>query len=582
MKISRIKINNFRGIKESDLFLPDHGVFIGDNNTGKTTILEAIELVLGPDRLNRRSVVDEHDFFGGEYTTVEIKIEVYITNLSEEQERHFHDQIEFWDTNEDKLYEEPDPTGVDKENIVTAVRVLFVGGYDEENDDFYGETFYSSLYTDRDSTKFYKKDKFQCGFLYLRSLRTGTRALSLERGSLLDIILRNKEMQLKVWEKTISELDNITVASDPDLGVSGILESISKSLKKYVPKEWGTSPKLKISNLTREELRKVITAFISTGVDGHSAPFYRQGTGSVNLLVLAMLSQIAVDKQNVIFAMEEPETAIPPHTQKRIVHEIRKLSSQTLFTSHSPYVLEEFGINETVVLSRNNEGKLEQNNIQLPQTVKAKRYRQEFRTRFCEALLSRKVLIAEGATEAQSFPSVCRRLYELNPEVYSPIEALGVCVVDAGGETNIADMAKIYKDLGKQVFAICDKQVSTEETKIVDTVDNLFMHQEDSFEDLVLKNTPQSAIDSYATKIVWPQYFIDKYKTPETQAGIALSEYFATNKADYAMADFLSQLNESDIPQWLKDKAIELKNICEPEEELDEEIKEETIKNETQ
>jgi len=74
----------------------------------------------------------------------------------------------------------------------------------------------------------------------------------------------------------------------------------------------------------------------------HAAPFFRQGTGTINMLVLAMLSQIAEDKQNVIFAMEEPETAIPPYAQKRIVHEIRKLSSQSIFTSHSPYVLEEF------------------------------------------------------------------------------------------------------------------------------------------------------------------------------------------------------------------------------------------------
>ena len=37
---------------------------------------------------------------------------------------------------------------------------------------------------------FRKKDKRNCGFLYLRTLRTGSRALSLERGSLLDIILQ--------------------------------------------------------------------------------------------------------------------------------------------------------------------------------------------------------------------------------------------------------------------------------------------------------------------------------------------------------------------------------------------------------
>ena len=82
-------------------------------------------------------------------------------------------------------------------------------------------------------------------------------------------------------------------------------------------------------------MRKVITAFIATGEGNHAAPFYRQGTGTINMLVLAMLSQIAADKQNVIFAMEEPETAIPPYAQKRIVHAIRSLASQTIFTSHS-------------------------------------------------------------------------------------------------------------------------------------------------------------------------------------------------------------------------------------------------------
>ena len=88
------------------------------------------------------------------------------------------------------------------------------------------------------------------------------------------------------------------------------------------------------------------------------------------MLVLAMLSQIAQDKQNVIFAMEEPETAVPPYAQKRIVHEVRKLASQTIFTSHSPYVLEEFAIDETVVLSRDPQGNLCQSAIVLPGSVK--------------------------------------------------------------------------------------------------------------------------------------------------------------------------------------------------------------------
>lgn len=67
MQICRLKITNFRGIRSADILIPRHAVLIGDNNTGKTTVLEAIDLALGPDRLNRIPPIDEHDFYHGEY-----------------------------------------------------------------------------------------------------------------------------------------------------------------------------------------------------------------------------------------------------------------------------------------------------------------------------------------------------------------------------------------------------------------------------------------------------------------------------------------------------------------------------------
>ena len=218
--------------------------------------------------------------------------------------------------------------GVDADTIVEALRVSFIGKYVVDEDDFEGKTYYTrSLEESNAPQQFSRRDKQYCGFLYLRSLRTGRRALSLEYGSLLDIILRLKEIRPQMWETTINGLSVFDVASDPDLGISGVLESINTALKKYVPREWGMQPHLRVSSLTRGHLRNVITAFIATGEGDHAAPYYLQGTGTKNMLVLAMLSQIAEDKQNVIFAMEEPETAIPPYAQKRIVHEVRKLSS---------------------------------------------------------------------------------------------------------------------------------------------------------------------------------------------------------------------------------------------------------------
>lgn len=580
MKIYSVAIENFRGIRATRLLLPDHAVLIGDNNTGKSSIFEAIDLALGPDRLSRRPPVDEHDFYQGNYLaaagpeTVEgeappdapkITIEVTITNLSAEQQARFGGSIEWLDTTADVFYEAPNPAGVDAANINAALRVTFIGAYDADEDDFTGNTYFTRSLTEEDTpTPFSKKDKQHCGFLFLRSLRTGSRALSLEHGSLLDIILRLKEIRPQMWEGTIGTLADFDVASDPAIGISGVLDSIDKSLKKYVPREWGVKPHLKVSNLTREHLRKVVTAFIATGTGDHAAPFFRQGTGTINMLVLAMLSQIAEDKQNVIFAMEEVETAIPPYAQKRIVHELRKLAAQSLFTSHSPYVLEEFKLDETVILSRSDDGILSQSEITLPESVKHKRYRQEFRTRFCEGLLSRRVLIAEGATEATSFPVAARRLSELNPAIYASLEALGVCVIDAGTESQIADLASLYKSLGKRTFALCDKQTDPAKAAIEAQVERLFMHGEKGIEDLIIKNTTQAALERFADALDWPPHLLAKYPNPKANAIAALKEYFGWSKGNWGIAEFIAQCSEGEIPQWIREACITLKAVCDP------------------
>jgi putative ATP-dependent endonuclease of the OLD family len=600
MRIAHLTIENYRGIRKADILLPKHAVLIGDNNTGKTTVLEALDLVLGPDRLKQQPPIDEHDFFRGKYVAAaaaaspsegpadaagsapvdegappaavepadraeapQIAITATVVDLTDEQKAKFGDCVEFWDSSADALYQEPDPAGVDPAHITEALRVTFHGRYDEEEDDFEGQTYFTRSLTENGRPEiFSRRHKQVCGFLFLRSRRTGSRALSLERGSLLDIILRLKEVRPKMWEDTLGTLSAVPVASDPGLGIAPVLESIDAALKKYVPKEWGVEPHLKVSNLTREHLRKVVTAFIATGEGAHAAPYDRQGAGTINMLVLAMLSQIAEDKQNVIFAMEEPETAIPPYAQKRIVHEVRKLASQTLFTSHSPYVLEEFACEDTVVLGRDTDGLLVRKLITLPDNVKLKRYRQEFRTRFCEGLLARRVLIAEGATEASAFPVACRRLAELKPDIYSSLEALGICVVDAGGDGDVSGIAQLYRTLGKRTFAICDKQEGDAKASIEAEVELLLMHEENGFEDLVLNGTTEAALKRFAKLIEWPPHVKAKYPDPEAQAPAALAEYFHWSKGSWGIADFLAQCGEDDIPAWLRAACLKLKEVC--------------------
>ena len=74
--------------------------------------------------------------------------------------------------------------------------------------------------------------------------------MSLEHGSLLDIILRIKEIRPEMWESIISPLKAEEVAAAPEIGITEILDGVQAALKRYVPDEWGTAPRLKVSNLS--------------------------------------------------------------------------------------------------------------------------------------------------------------------------------------------------------------------------------------------------------------------------------------------------------------------------------------------
>ena len=62
MQIVRLRISGFRGVRSADVSLGCHTVLVGPNNSGKTTVIEALALLFGRDRLVRR--LTEHDFFG--------------------------------------------------------------------------------------------------------------------------------------------------------------------------------------------------------------------------------------------------------------------------------------------------------------------------------------------------------------------------------------------------------------------------------------------------------------------------------------------------------------------------------------
>ncbi len=376
MKVRLLEIENFRGVGNGRIAFRGNALLVGGNNVGKSTVCEALDLVLGPERLFRRPVVDEHDFFAGNYLDAEgapklISIRAVLTDLSDEAVRRFGDRIRRWD-DEKCIFIDEEPAGIDRADgngITWALPVIFRARYDRAEDDFEAGTFFEHPAPDpadlddeeqaslgQGRREFRRSHKRLCGFVYLRALRTGSRALGLQRGSLLDTILKlGGDGASEMWLDTLTKLREL----DPSVGdieqLKGIRAQVRERMGQFVNLAQGEdSTGFFASDLTRTHLREVVRLFIATGPSDHPVPFSRQGTGSLNLLVFALLTMIAELKgtASVIFAMEEPEIALPPHTQRRVTRHVLREMGQAIVTSHSPYVIEQFDPSEVVMLSR--------------------------------------------------------------------------------------------------------------------------------------------------------------------------------------------------------------------------------------
>jgi len=467
VKVCRLTIENFRGVRKAELHFHGHTLLVGENNVGKSTVCEALDLVLGPDRLRRLPPVEEYDFYNAGYLGSDgrpntIRIEVLLTDLSPEVQRRSAANLEYWKKSEHRLLAEGEIADVDRTEVQPCLRLLTTAEYDPEEDQFGADTFYahSPDAIEGELTRVPQAVKRALGFIYLRALRTGARALSLERGSLLDTILRMKEIRTDLWEKTrrrLRELDPPIEAAADELGP--ILETIEQRLGEYIPRHsQNRSTRLFVSQLTREHLRKTISFFLSMAAGQEPVPFHEVGAGTLNTLVLALLTFIAeIKKENVIFAMEEPEIALPPHTQRRIIKYLLTETTQCFVTSHSPYVIERFEPDQLTLLRRDSDGTLSGTPVVFPVGFKSKTYRSQVRRFIAEAILGRGVIIGEGLSEQLTLTAIAQKLEEADPTLF-PLDVAGVSIANAGGDGSLGSFGAFFKSLGLATFAFYDQR----------------------------------------------------------------------------------------------------------------------------
>lgn len=579
-----------------------HTLLVGGNNIGKSTICEALDLLLGPERLYRRPPIDEHDFSNGTYlngddSPCDIRLSAVLTNLTEQEQLRFFQHLRRWDDATLRFIDEA-PGGLadaDDERMTWGLPVIFVGRYDREEDDFVGETFFDHPTPELDEldddqraslgqgrAAFTRAHKRMCGFVFLRALRTGSRALSLQRGSLLDTILRlGGDGAADMWQDALGALQTL----DPAIGEIEQLKTIRTSIRDRLGKFVNLAPgedsaAFFASELTRENLREVVRLFVATQPSNHSVPFARQGTGSLNLLVFALLTIIAdlKEQMSVIFVMEEPEIALPPHTQRRVTKYVLQEMGQSIVTSHSPYVIEQFDPESVVILSRDG-GQFTGSPIDVA-SVKPKTYRAQ-RRQFAEAILSRAVLVVEGQTEMVAVHATSSALERLRPG-YSHIDLAGVSLFNAGNDREVPKFAPTFKAMGKLVYGMRDKLNAPDATDAAENIksfDRLWESPELGIEQLLVNQVPSAVLRRFLDEVVerddYPAQshpYVSEQVADPALASLALGVLKARKGDNYGQgyaAMLIDQCqSETELPEFLRDALAEIDQGLSNEPEL--------------
>ena len=557
MRIKLVRLKNFRGVSDGVVHFRGHTLLLGANNVGKSTVLEALDFALRPGAVRNPDLLCEHDFHFGEYEAATtdfeesaepdenaepddeiveveqaaedsggdengvnddlvsdaeesseepnfptIEIEVVFDSLTDDEQARFRKHLEIWDEANDAPFQDSDDIPEDPNTSEIVLRTCLRGRYVPEDDEFDAQTFFMHPSDEHgDLERLSRSHKKAIGFLYLRSLRTGRRAASMERGSLLDLLLSLHDARPRVWKEVMGQLHELGDVLDEDENFREALDVLNGYFESYstLVEGQGTSNQLFVSRLTRRHLREVAVLFLASSAGGFLLPFDRLGSGAQNTLVLSLLRAIAAEKENVIFAMEEPETALGPHTQRRIVDDLKRSTQQAIVTSHSPYVTERF-LPDGILVLRREEGVLTANGLEDANPLKEKTLRRDFRHRFAEGLVGVAVLVVEGLTELYALPAASDLLAETDSD-YLSFDLEGVTVVPSDGDGALAKFAGFFGHLGIPAFVVSDSVDEDTRSKINAVATRYWELDYKGFERVLTDQLPVDELRAFSNRL---------------------------------------------------------------------------------
>lgn len=450
--IDTIRIAGFRGIVNLEMSLSCVTVLIGANNSGKTSILRALQLALG----DYSRYLSEEDFHIGtdDKRVQQILVDIRIIPVDVDGKRKQSFDEDWVIIFGDKIKAEANG------NQFFAFRTTckpdtIKGGYDISRFAFERWTDFDIWQTEKVKETGRITRIANIPFFSIEAQRDIHQELG-EKSSFVGKVLSSIEYNqddIDTLESLIKKVNDEAIDKSNELqGLKSHLNNLSQSFQGSGNADITPFPK-KIRDLSKH----VSIHFGETSDNSFSMEYHGMGTRSwASMLAVIAFIDLLVEKHEKeeepffpILAAEEPEAHLHPNAQKTIYRQLVKSKGQMIMSTHSPYL---FAMVDILCIRslRMESNKITANKLTYNISKADKKIlTREIAIKRGEILFSKVIILCEGITEEQVIPAMF--------EIYTgkSLCDLGICCISVGGK-NYSPFVRLTCSLGIPTFIISD------------------------------------------------------------------------------------------------------------------------------